>query len=345
MVAVDDDALQVLPDRRRVGEPVQLLALDAHRLAVRPRHHRIAVPAGDLGDASDQVLGHDHLLAGGVDHHVVGVGRERHGGVRRQRPGGGGPDEDVGVARDPGRLEHARHAVELEGHEDGGRHLVAVLDLGLGERRVAVHAPVDRLAAAVDGALQVHVAEQLDVARLVVGRKGEVRVVPVGVDAEPLEALSLHVDVLGRPRAAELAQLGQGRLRHPLGPERLLDHVLDWLAVAVPTRDVGGEEAALRVALVHEVLEDLVEGVADVDGAVRIGRPVVQHEGPAVLVLFQHLPVDALPLPLLEPLRLVLREVPAHGEIGLGKVHRVFVVVCHFGTNMPFETGCVGGWI
>ena len=55
--------------------------------------------------------------------------------------------------------------------------------------------------------------------------------------------------------------------------------MLDRLAVAVPTRHIRGEVPALGMAFVHEVLQHLVEGVADVDGAVGIRRAIVQDEG------------------------------------------------------------------
>ena len=101
---------------------------------------------------------------------------------------------------------------------------------------------------------------------------------PVGVHAKPLEAVPLDIDVLLRPLAAALAQLYLGDLGHLLGPERHFHHMLDGLSVAVPTGDVGGEVPALGVAFNDEVLEDLVEGVTDVNGAVGIRRAVVQHK-------------------------------------------------------------------
>ena len=160
---------------------------------------------------------------------------------------------------------------------------------------------------------------------------------PVGVHAEALEALALHVDVLLGPFAAEAAQRGLVDLRHLVGAERLLHHVLDRLAVAIPAGHVRREEAALRVGLVHEVLEDLVEGVADVDGAVGVRGAVVQDERLAVLVLLEHLLVDALFLPLGQPLRLVLGQVRPHREVGLGQVHRFLVTVRHGVPYLSFK--------
>ena len=158
---------------------------------------------------------------------------------------------------------------------------------------------------------------------------------PVGVHTKALEAVALHVDEALGPLAAELAHLGLARLGHLLRAELLLNLVLDGLTVAVPTGNVGGVEAALRMRLYDEVLEDLVERVADVDGAVGIGRAVVENEGLAVLVLLENLVIDIELFPLLETLRLILRQIGAHGEVGPGKVHGVLIAVSHE-TFQPF---------
>ena len=329
MIAVDDRAGDIVTHGRGVGEAEQLLALQRHRLARRSGHERVVLPAGHLGHGLHQLLGHDEVGAFHLHHHVIGLRRERHGGVRGQRPGSGGPDEQIGVACGPGGLEDAGHGVQLELHVDGRRHLVAVLDLGLGQSSMAVRAPVDGLAAAVDRALQVQILEDLHIARLVVRDEREVGMLPVGVHAEALEALALDIDVLLGPLAAQLAQLRLADLGHALRADGHLHHVLDRLAVAVPAGNIGTEIPALGMAFHHEVLEDLVKGMADVDRAVSVGRPVVQDEGLAVGVLLQHAAVDILPLPCLQALGLLRRQVPAHGKIGAGQVHRVLVIACH----------------
>ena len=105
--------------------------------------------------------------------------------------------------------------------------------------------------------------------------------------------------------------------------------MLDRLAVAVPTGHVRREIAALGMGLHDEVLEDLVEGVADVDGTVGVRGAVMQDERLAVAVTLEDPVVQILVRPLLEPFRLVLGQIRAHGEIGLGQVHRRAVIVSH----------------
>ncbi len=163
-------------------------------------------------------------------------------------------------------------------HVDAVALLVGVLDLSLSQSRVAALAPVDGLAALVDLAALVHLREDPDVAGLVAVVEGEVRLVPVAAHAEPLELLALDVDELHRPVAAQLAQLRLRDLRHLLGPELLLDLVLDRLTVAVPAGHVRRVVAAHRLVLDDEVLEHLVVRGPHVDVAVRVRRAVVQDE-------------------------------------------------------------------
>ncbi len=58
--------------------------------------------------------------------------------------------------------------------------------------------------------------------------------------------------------------------------ELLVDFDFDGEAVAVPAGDVGGVEAGHGLGLDDEVLDALVEGVAEVDGSVGVGRAVVE---------------------------------------------------------------------
>ncbi len=329
VVAVDHGTLEVLANGGGIGEAVELAAFQGNGFAVGTGNDAVGIPARRLGHLLDEVEGHEEVAPVDFDHHVIGIGSQAHRRVGGKRPGRGGPDEHVSVRIDAGSLEDARNRVELELDVDGGRRLVAVLDFGLGEGGMAAFAPMDGLAAPVDRAVEVHLLEYLDVARLVSGREREVRMIPIGVDAEALEAFALHVDVLLGPLAAQAAQ---GRLvdgGHLVGAERHLDHMLDGLAVAVPPWDVGRIETALGMAFYHEILEDLIERVSDMDRAVRVRGAVVQNEGFAVFVLLEHLPVQVGLLPLRQALRLVFGQIRTHGKIGFGQIHRFLVAVSH----------------
>ena len=152
---------------------------------------------------------------------------------------------------------------------------------------------------------------------------------PVRIHAQTLEAVALDVDEALGPFAAQAANSGLGQLAHLFGAQLLFHFMLDGLAMAVPTGDVGGKVAALGVALVDEVLQDLIESMSDVDGPVCIRGSIMQNEGLVVLVLFQDLAVDIQIIPPFQALRLVFGQISAHGEIGCRQIHALLVLVAH----------------
>ena len=117
---------------------------------------------------------------------------------------------------------------------------------------------------------------------------GRVGVVPVALDAEALELLALHVDpVLGELRGT--------RARNSLTRRRVVLAPGPWRGTAPrsSTRSAGrgspsparswSRSPASAGSRHHDVLQDLVQRVADVDVAVGVGRAVVQDElGPAL---------------------------------------------------------------
>src|SRR3546814_20821992 len=96
---------------------------------------------------------------------------------------------------------------------------------------------------------------------------GAVRVVPVSNPAQALEGRSLDVDLRAGGFTALLPEFDRIAL-HPDRAVLLLDRDLDRQAVAVPARDVGRVEAGQVLRLDDDVLEDLVDRVAEVDRAV-----------------------------------------------------------------------------
>src|SRR5208282_272369 len=84
------------------------------------------------------------------------------------------------------------------------------------------------------------------------------------------------------------------------------DFLLDRKPVAVPARDVRGPESAKRLVTDCHVLERLVEGGADVDVAVREGRPVVEDEDGRARAAALHGLVKSRPLPVRDPRRFAL---------------------------------------
>ena len=75
--------------------------------------------------------------------------------------------------------------------------------------------------------------------------------------------------------------------------------MLDGLAMAIPTGDIRGVVPPLGMGFIHEILKDLIEGMPDMDGTVRIGRPIMQDKGRSLGILLQHLPIQPIRLPCL----------------------------------------------
>lgn len=246
-------------------------------------HNRGVLPAKLLAALGSQVLKHDLGTAVVLNSDVGSAGLEGNCLVGGDGPRRGRPDDKVDRAVE--LLEAGGLGGHLKAHEDGRARLVGVLDLGLGQRGVAVLAPVYRLVATIDHALIEHGLEDLDIGGIVLVIERQIGVVPVAKHAQATEAGLLELDVLDSELVAKLADLGRGGLVELLGAELFLDLVLDRLTVAVPTGDIGNFAALHHPVAVDHVLRDLVHGVADVDRAVGVRRAVVQHELLVTLVL------------------------------------------------------------
>ena len=206
-----------------------------------------------------------------------------------------------------------------------------ILDLGLGQRGLLDHRPQHGLGALVEPAIHQELAELARDHRFGAVGHGRVVVVPVALDAQALELLALHADPVigeGAALAAELADR-HGVLVLVAGAVLFLDLPFDRQAVAVPARHIVAVLAQHLLGPAHQVLQDLVERMADMEVAVGVGRAVMQNElGPA-------LALGALALeqahvgPALQQFRLLLGQAAAHGEVGLGQENAGFIVGCH----------------
>ena len=211
---------------------------------------------------------------------------------------------------------------KLEADIDGKVLLVRILDLGLGQGRCAVEAPVHRLQAAVDVALLQQFAQRADLVGLVAVGHGQIGMVPVAEHAQALEILFLPLDLLRRIGAAQALRL----LHRQVLAVLLFDLALDRHAVTVPAWHVHGVEARQVARLDDDVLQNLVHRMADVDVAVGVGRAVVQDELRPAVAGCADFAVKPSFLPALDPLRLAPGKVAAHGERRVGKVQRVLVI-------------------
>ena len=332
----------IIGGQHRHGEiPVAVRTLDAPEGMRRARDHDRqhilhAFVGGDAG-------GCEHLRGELVGKHVtiadlcpVVVGRSgdfveairdvlaiSDGAVRRDRPRSRRPD-------------HHRRAFEIavdrlgdrKLHPDRARCLLVILDLGFGQRGLLDRRPHHRLRAAIELVADSETHELAGDLRFGIERHRGVGVVPVTLDRETLELLALHVDPFLGESPAFAAELDDRNVVLVLALRAifLLDLPFDRQAVAIPARHIIRVEAEHPLRADNEVLQDLVEGVADMDVAIGIGRAIVQHETRTAFLHLAQALVEFGLLPALEEQRLTLRQSRAHGKLGLGKKKRLGII-------------------
>ena len=273
----------------------------------------------------DQLFGQHQQALAGIDQGVLEVRVDVQRLVGRDGPRGGGPDHDGGGLGQRAQAEGGCQLVGIgdrEGDVDGLGFLVGVLDLGFSQGGAAIEAPVHRLEALEHEALLDHLGQGADFTGLVGEVHGLVRVVPVAQHAQADELGLLPFDLLGGVLAAQLA----GTVGSQVLAVGDLDLVLDRQAVAVPARHIRRIETGQGLGADNHVLENLVQRMTDVDLAVGIGRAVVQDELRTILANLAQLTVQANTVPALQDLRFALRQAGLHGEGGVRKVKRGFVV-------------------
>jgi hypothetical protein len=324
------------------GAVVKRMAGDeAFEAAARHGGQRLPFgPAEFCGTDLGQIPGQDVEGIVSLDQVVLEVRVYGHGQVVRDGPGSGRPDDDETFSRC--RLgENLRQFFRLKGkaHIDGRGGVVVVLDLRLGQGRLAGAAPVDGLLVALHGALFVEIGQLTRRGRLVVRGHGQVGLVPGAEHAQALELFALDIEVFECVLAAFFADFKVGELVLPA--QFLLDFKLDGQTVTVPSRHVLGLAAGQVAVLDDDVFQDLVHGVADMDVPVGIGRAVVQDVGLPALIGGDHGTVGVRGVPAFQDLGLVLGQAALHGEGGGGKVQG-FLVIAH-GTTFLRVICCADG--
>ena len=243
---------------------------------------------------------------------------DRHGLVRGQRPGRRGPDHDacgqVGKCRSDAETSAQLFPIDyVEAHVDRRRDALLVFHLGLRKRGAAVEAPVHRLVALVQMAVADDLGERAQLFGLVARRQGQIRIVPLAVHAEALEIDALHVHLREGKVAARLPERARIE-RFRRAPHGFLDLVLDRQTVTVPARQVRGVVAVQSPRLDDDVLQHLVDRVADVDGTVRVRRTVVQDEYRSSARDLAQLAIGAPLRPPRQHLGLPARKIGLHGK-------------------------------
>ena len=279
----------------------------------------IAVKSADTHDLPGQGLGHDVHFAVGGFHDGIGLVRmQGNGQVSRKGPDRSGPDDEVQAAQiQVGKL--AQIVAHGEFNINGGTGIVLIFDLGLGQRRLVLGAPVHRLQALVNVPVLVHFAENTDFVRLKAFIHGLIGVLPVADNAKALEAVHLALDVLFCVVLAGGAKISHG---HGLVVKLLLFYngALYGHAVVIPAGDIRGVVPSHGIGTDNKVFNRFIEGMAHMNVAVGKGRAVMKGKAGLALIFFQQLIVDIHLFPVLKHFRLTLGQAGPHRELGLRQV-------------------------
>ena len=106
----------------------------------------------------------------------------------------------------------------------------------------------------------------------------------------------------------------------------LLDKNFDRHAVAIPAGDIDRVVAGQLLRLDDDVLQNLVDRMADVNRRVGVRWAIVQNELWLALRLQAHLFIQLLPLPFRDPHGFAPGEIPAHGKRRIGEIQCALVV-------------------
>ena len=248
--------------------------------------------------------------------------------VAGQRPGRRGPDDDRDI------LEvRKRGTDDRKGNIDHGRSVVVVFDLGFGECRPLDTGPHDGFRAAIELARHDELAELADDLCLGGVTHRRVGIVPVADHAQPLEFGALDVDPLFGELPALAPELdGLDLVLVPARRAVLLFYLpFDRQSVTVPAGNIVGVLAQHLLGTVDHILENLVEGVADMQVAIGVRRPVMEDEGLAAARIFAQQVEEADGLPSGEDVRFALGKAGAHGKGGIRQKQRLPVVSSHPG--------------
>ena len=211
--------------------------------------------------------------------------------------------------------------------------MVLIFHLGFGQGGMFHHAPHDRLGTAIKLAGLGEFQQLAGNGGLGLEGHGGVGVLPVALHAQALELLALHVNPVGGKGAALLAEFVDRNLVLvlALGAILLFDLPFDGQAMAIPARHVIGVKPGHLARAGDDVLQDLVQRMADVDVAVGIGRAVMKHEQRLASGLFAQTLIEPHGFPALENFRLLLGQTRLHGKVGFRQEHRLAVAVGFFG--------------
>src|SRR5206468_12104324 len=142
---------------------------------------------------------------------------------------------------------------------------------------------------------------------------------PVAENSKSLEFLPLDLHELFGVGPAGSPDL-QGPHGLLLRPQLPVDAMLDGETMAIPPGPIRGVEPHHGSRLDHEVLDNLVERLAEVDVAIGVRGAVVEKESRTSPPGLPDELIESDAFPVLQPPRLPLRQARLHREFRAGKV-------------------------
>ena len=115
--------------------------------------------------------------------------------------------------------------------------------------------------------------------------------------------------------------------------------MLDRKAMAIPPWYIRHLVARHRLRFDDDVFQNFVQGVADMNAAIGVWRPIVQDIQRSAFPRLLNLFVQPFPLPRGKQFRLPLRQVRLHREIGFRQIERRLVVHSLSGLPKTLERG------
>ena len=326
-------------DRHLPLQEAVLQQLIFQRSALAATQHLDLFQAEAPGTGLSQLLGQQQCPALPFDQHIIQLRMQAHRHIGRQCPGCGGPDRH----RDLTAVVGATGGIESGGvhcgkrHIDGGGVLVLILHLGLGQGRTAVHAPMHWLEALVHMAVIDNTRQRAHDIGLELEVHGQVGIEPVPDDTHADKIGTLAIDLSGSVVTAFFAKLLRAHLDARF-THLLLDIEFNGQAVTVPARHIGGIEARQGPRLDDNILEDLVDGMAQVQFTVGIGGAIVQDEFRATGAGLADFLIQVHVLPFFQSLGFPLGQAGFHGEGRFRQVQCVFVIT-HMSVNDTLPAG------
>ena len=240
------------------------------------------------------------------------------GFIGRNGPGSGGPDDGKELV-----LRHAFGSKALQVHcrefDINGRRLsVFIFNFCFSQCGFAVGAPIHSLLAFVNVALVGHFAENFQFLGFQMGIKGDIGVSEITNYA--------HADEIGLLDGNPFLGIGQAFStkfqRSHVGPvfAGILQYrIFDRKSVGIPAGNIVGFIAGHMLVADNDILQCLVQCMADMNLAIGIRRSIMKNKGRCAVLssLFLSGMIEVMFLPEIHKARFLLRQIAAHGEIRL----------------------------